>query len=282
MRVSVLIENECCEDKTNLEAEHGLSLHIHFGGKNILFDTGATDKFIENAKKMAINIEDIDIVILSHAHKDHAGGLMKFLKQNKKAKVYMSKQATHQYYIKMLMLPMNIGIEKEVFQQFAERIVFIDQFIEIVDHVYLLPNISLKSFPLGKSSKKLLVQKEGKFLRDSFDHELSLIINNYNKIEVFTGCSHNGISNMVENAISYFETLPIHSVIGGFHLMGIPFKSKLGESQKYVKELGHQMNKYSIDKIYTAHCTGKKAYKILKSIMQDKMTYIHTGMQFEL
>lgn len=282
LEVSVLIENQCCNSNRLLKYEHGLSLHISNDGTNILFDTGASGAFIENAKNMGISIEDIDIVVLSHAHLDHAGGLIKFLEENKKAKVYMSRNVKDNHYIRVFVFDVNISLPKEIFNKYLDRVCFVANFTEIAEYAYLIPNSLEHSFPLGRSSKKLLVKKEGKIQKDNFDHELSLVIYNNDKLEIFTGCSHNGISNMVEHAISFFPNTHINSVIGGFHLMGIPFKRSLGESVSYIKELGKQMLEYNIEKIYTAHCTGVKAYKILKEVMGDKITYLHTGMRIKI
>ena len=56
-------------------------LVIRAGKRNILIDTGCGDGFQESAGKLVINLkkeginpEDIDTVIYSHGHEDHAGG----------------------------------------------------------------------------------------------------------------------------------------------------------------------------------------------------------------
>jgi len=48
MKITTLIENTRTDDKDGLIAEHGLSLHISFNRKTILFDTDASDSFSQN------------------------------------------------------------------------------------------------------------------------------------------------------------------------------------------------------------------------------------------
>ena len=75
MKVIVLIENT---SKCSLCAEHGLSVYIEYNGMKYLLDTGASDTFSANAHQLGINLADIDIAFLSHAHYDHAGGFETF------------------------------------------------------------------------------------------------------------------------------------------------------------------------------------------------------------
>ena len=56
MKLSILTENIA---QSQFEAEHGLSYYIEYDDKKILFDTGQSDMFLRNAKKLNINIETI-------------------------------------------------------------------------------------------------------------------------------------------------------------------------------------------------------------------------------
>ena len=76
MKLTVLTENTA---GAYFLAEHGLSYYIEYDNKKILFDAGATDVFLENAEKLNINLEEIDLIALSHGHWDHGNGL-KYLK----------------------------------------------------------------------------------------------------------------------------------------------------------------------------------------------------------
>lgn len=126
MNLCMLIENNTLSQ--SLKKEHGLPLYVETMNRKILFDTGASGDFIDNAAKLGINIEDIDSVIISHAHKDHSGGLIRFFELNSKAKVYMSRKNVHEYYAKLFVFKKNISMLKEVFKTYKNRIHFVDEF----------------------------------------------------------------------------------------------------------------------------------------------------------
>jgi 7,8-dihydropterin-6-yl-methyl-4-(beta-D-ribofuranosyl)aminobenzene 5'-phosphate synthase len=56
-------------------AEWGQSLLIEADGKKVLFDTGPSGVIIENAKRLSVDLSNIDVIVLSHGHFDHTGGL---------------------------------------------------------------------------------------------------------------------------------------------------------------------------------------------------------------
>jgi len=71
-------------------AEHGFSMLVRVlrGRKSvsILFDTGiSADGVVENAKRMGLELNEVEYVVLSHGHYDHFGGLVSALKTINKA-----------------------------------------------------------------------------------------------------------------------------------------------------------------------------------------------------
>lgn len=71
----VLIDNLT---KGSLAAEWGLSVYIEHEGHRILLDTGASDRFARNAEQMGIDLGAVEFGVLSHAHYDHADGMVAF------------------------------------------------------------------------------------------------------------------------------------------------------------------------------------------------------------
>ena len=102
MKITVLAENSVCKKKTmNVIPEHVLSLFIEFDERKILFDTGQSDLFISNAEKMGIDLSQVDYLVISHGHFDHGGGLKRFLKINKKTRIFLHINALHKFYTKI-------------------------------------------------------------------------------------------------------------------------------------------------------------------------------------
>src|SRR5690554_1649802 len=82
-KITTLIENSL-GDNLALQNEHGLSFFIETWGdtsspSRILFDTGQSKNFIDNASLLNIDLTKTDKVVLSHGHYDHSGGFKDFV-----------------------------------------------------------------------------------------------------------------------------------------------------------------------------------------------------------
>lgn len=280
MKITTLIENKI-NDSVNLKSEHGLCLYIEKDGNHILFDTGKSNKFIENAKKLGIDIKDIDIVVISHGHHDHGGGLLAFLKENNKAKVYMKRTNLDEYYFKFMFFNAKVGIDKNMFKEYSSRINYIEDFTEILKDIYIITKID-KKHPTPEGNKYLFAKEKGEYVRDKFDHELIMVIKESGGISIFTGCSHNGTANMIETVRNTFAKEKVKALIGGFHLIRIPILNFLSASKDEIDILAKKIIDENIEKVYTGHCTGENAYKDLKTILGEKISYISTGTEIEI
>ncbi len=66
--------------KERLTTAWGFSCVIRGTEKTILFDTGGNGSILlTNMEKLGINPKEVDLVVLSHIHGDHVGGLASFL-----------------------------------------------------------------------------------------------------------------------------------------------------------------------------------------------------------
>lgn len=270
MLIKVLAENTSLSDK--FDNEHGLSLYIETGKHKILFDTGASDLFYRNAKKLDVDIRDADYLIISHGHYDHGGGLGTFLKANNKAKIYIKEGAFDEFFsIKNDEEVEYIGLDRKL--KDSKQISFTRANLDIEPSIKLFTN-EYHKYPRPLSNKTLLAYENNQLVEDKFEHEQNLIIEEDGKTFLITGCAHNGLINIIEQFYLLEGKMPDY-VIGGFHLSS---SGGLGESKENIEK----MSKYLLDtnsKYYTGHCTGEDGYKELKKIMANNIEYIACGSQ---
>lgn len=270
MIAKVLIDNIT---KNDLIGEWGLSFYIEYNGHQILLDTGASGNFAENAKKLGVNLEEIECGVLSHAHYDHSDGMPTFFEKNQTASFYLRKGAAENCYGKKWIFSKYIGIQRGVLEKYADRIKYVEGDYELMEGVYLIPH---KTPGLEKIAKKvnLYVKENGKMFPDDFAHEHSLVFDTPEGLVIFNSCSHAGVDNIITEVAATFPEKEISAFVGGFHL----FQS----SKEEVRALAESVRETGIIKIITGHCTGDEAFAVLKEELGDIVEQLYTGMEILL
>lgn len=278
MKVTVLVENS--KGGNALKAAHGLALYIEIEQYKILFDIGPSNVVIHNSDKIGISLNAIDAVALSHGHIDHTGGLESFRKVNNSASVYMHSEARNRlrYRLnKLISLPVhNCQIIKR--NPTLEPIIQIDNCTKINEFCTLYCNFQ-KDGNLPPGNRGLEIAKE-EWEVDSFDHELALHIQYKGTNILFTGCSHNGVSNIMESVKEQAEISSFDYVIGGFHLYD-PVKRTFDKGE-YFDELNNYIGQESSTTFYTGHCTGKEALALLRNNHEQRVESLYTGKIIEI
>ena len=265
MRIVTLVENTCGHE--DCIAEHGLSLYIETEKHQLLLDTGQTDAVVKNAEVLGIDLSAVDTVILSHGHYDHSGGILPFAEENPEARIIMQKLAAEPHYNG----ERYIGIDTDILK--LPNIQLIDGDMELDDELFLFSGITgRRCYPQG--NKKLSCIKDGEKVCDDFRHEQCLVIKQNGKSWLLSGCSHNGILNIIDRYREIFGNAPDY-VITGFHMM-----KKDGEHTEAEKtviiQTAQELAKMNTV-FYSGHCTGIPAFEMMKDIMGDKLIALHSG-----
>ena len=207
MKLTVLTENLA---GGHFLAEHGLSYLIESDGLSILFDTGHSDVFQRNAKKLGIDLENkADKIVLSHGHWDHGDGLQ-FIK-NKPLITHPS--AFIKRFRKNDSTPVGLTISKEYLTQNFELATTIES-IQLSEHIFYLGEIPRRNdFEAQTTSFK-----DEKDVDDFVPDDSALAIIQNEKLIIISGCAHSGICNICEYAKQVTNIKNIKAVIGGFHL----------------------------------------------------------------
>jgi 7,8-dihydropterin-6-yl-methyl-4-(beta-D-ribofuranosyl)aminobenzene 5'-phosphate synthase len=269
IRLFCLIENHTIDPA--LHFEHGLSLYIETTTQKILMDMGATAAFAENAKTMGVDLSEVDIAIVSHGHYDHGGGLEHFLSINSKAKIYIHKRAFEAHYSQRRGGEMAyIGINPSLKNH--PQIVLTEGKTQLTKDIHLFSGIKGYGFyPRGNALMHLAPQAVGAL--DDFEHEQSLLILGENNSIVLTGCSHCGITNIIEHIATNSGIKPT-VIVGGMHMYSKA--NPLSETPFTVEAVAHWLHKGNYH-VYTGHCTGPIAFDIMKSTLGNQIEMIFSG-----
>lgn len=254
MRITILIENTSC--RADLSAEHGLSLLVEAAGKRILFDTGASPAFADNAAQLGIDLSTVDMVVLSHGHYDHGGGISRFLELNAHAPVWVSPHAFEPHFNatgKDIGLPPSLKGHPRLCTAPAGA-------YAIAPGITLHPASSVPCpYPAAGEGMSTLI--DGARHPDDFRHEQYLLIEEAGKRVLISGCSHRGILNIARHFAPDI-------LIGGLHLA----KADAGRIQETGKHLLSLPTR-----IYTGHCTGDAATTLLQQMLGDCLIPFATG-----
>ncbi len=267
MKLTCLLENTA--SNSCLAAEHGLSVLVETKRHVVLFDSGASRAFAENAKIMGIDLTRVDTAVLSHGHSDHGGGLPYFLKENAQAKIYLRGSAFGEFISCRDGQSREISLPRELFGE--ERLIIQDTDLRLDEELFLFGDV--KNTEFSSFANRTLYVKEGTALRrDEFSHEQNLVVFDEGRTALLCGCSHSGIVNIIEAMRLRLGKYP-NAAIGGFHLMQEEYSE---EELDLIRRMAARLKTYPTV-FYTCHCTGQKAFLQMREIMGEQLQYFSGG-----
>ncbi len=263
MKIHVLIENTRCRE--DLAEEHGLSLLIEACGQRILFDTGASAAFADNAEKMGVDLRTVDACVLSHGHYDHGGGLARFLQLNHHAPVWVSPHAFDPHFNAN---GKYIGMPPQDYA--SSRIREVEADAHALAPGVVLHRAQSMATPYAAEGAGMTAIVNGERVPDDFRHEQYLLVEEHGQRILISGCSHRGVLNIA----THFHP---DVLVGGFHFMKCNATTDAPRLHAAAELLLSLPTCY-----YTGHCTGAVACGILKPLMGARLQVFSTGAVLEI
>ncbi len=249
----------------------GLSLLIRLKSADevfsVLFDTGPDDGLaVENARRLGVDLQEVDAVVLSHGHSDHISGIGTCLKAiGKEVPVYYHPdvfvpRASRFGEDELIISP--IIKEEDLKAAAADLTKVKDPKLLFGNRVLLSGEIPRKtSYETGVPGEMNFENGEWVPAPLIMDEQCIIIKLKGKGTCVFTGCGHPGVVNTLNYAHKLTGEDP-HFIMGGFHLAGPTFERRISDTIRDLKKLAP-------DYLISGHCTGFKAQSALTSHFGD-------------
>lgn len=248
IKINVLVENHA---GNACLSEHGLSLFLELGKTKILFDTGQSSLFIKNAVNMGIDVNDADYVVLSHGHYDHGNGLSYLINKQLVCHIGCFVERFRKRDDKPIGLPLTL---KQAQAQFS--LSMSDAPMLMDENVYFMGEIPRRlSFEASEPFSYLSDGRDDPIMDDS-----AVVIKTDKGNVIISGCSHAGICNIVEHAITITGDVRTYAVFGGLHLAEV--NDRVEKTIEYLANSGVKF-------LYPVHCTSDEVVDALKLGLED-------------
>ena len=266
INITILVENTAHND--SLKAEHGLSFWIKYGDKKVLFDTGQSESISYNAKVLDIDIAKTNVIILSHGHYDHTGGLHAVLGITSKAKIYLHPAATGSKFSRKNSKAKYIGMPDS-----AKKAIQDSTIIWTATPAKIFPGMLVTGqVPRMNDYENVggpFFADENCRKPDELLDDQTLFINSSKGLVVVSGCAHAGVVNTLEYISKLTGEKRMYAVIGGMHL--------LNASPIRIANTIETFKKYRVQRIVPLHCTGRKAVEALEAAFGDNCLCLGAG-----
>ncbi len=274
MRITTLSENTAGNRPKGLLAEYGLSILVETDELKILFDTGQRISAAHNAALLGVDLSDLDVIVLSHGHYDHTGGLRSVLEVTGEIEVIAHPDIFQKKYAKHGKSTAYIGVPyiKEELDDAGATFRFSEEPTNIGD-ITITGKVERKT-DFEKIDRDLYVEEGDKLKEDELLDDQALVLQTDRGLFVILGCAHRGIINTIEYAKKILGEDRIYGVIGGTDLVAAD-KLQMVETFKALKA-------YQIQGIGVSHCTGPEASARLADEFGDRFFYNNAGSVIDL
>ena len=271
--ITVLMENTAAWE--GLAAEHGLSLLVEGPDCRVLYDTGASPRFWNNARSMGVSLSPLDALVLSHGHYDHTGGTAALLGEGvRPGRILLGPEFFTARYAQK-----GSGLA-EIGAAVSRRLLETSKIpLEVVgeDPLELGRGVwAVSGFPCleepERPNPRLLRRRGGALEVDPFPDEAALMLEAGEDLALLSGCAHSGVVSMCRQVSARFGR-PVTVFLGGTHL------SDSGEER--VRYTCARLRELGVRRLGACHCTGAGAMEYFAARFPGFFP-VRTGLRISL
>jgi 7,8-dihydropterin-6-yl-methyl-4-(beta-D-ribofuranosyl)aminobenzene 5'-phosphate synthase len=282
------------ETESTLAGEWGLSLHLESHSARTagqyLLDFGYTPEILlRNFDLLGIAPDKLDGLILSHAHRDHFGGLVGFVGHHRgrmrddlklftggdltfREKWLGSRDEEPRSWGALDGAALTAARVEAVPCARAQPLdgPFTSGQIARQSFERVLPNTLIEPTPEDHYSEE---ERRGRLVPDRHpDEHATCYVVQGRGLVVISSCGHCGLINTIQTAMAVSNIGKLHAVIGGFHLGVAP--------PDYIEHTVAELKALDPDVVLPMHCSGRAFIAAAAREMPDKLIYSNTGSRF--
>ena len=286
-----------------LLAEHGFSALIDLKsvGKRILWDAGMTSSTaLENMQRMKIEPSSIDMIAISHGHRDHTAGITKILKameirpelqewelgtsaEDVQKKLVWPKipLVVHPAaFRERWRIPEDEKMDgpmlpppKDEWEALGAEIILSEGPYQLTPGCWATGQVPRESFEKSGIGSAMAYREGNSFFPDKIEEDQAIILNVKDKgLVVVSGCAHSGIVNTVKYGQTISGVDRVWAILGGFHLGRSP--------EDEVEMTVESIRNFEPVLIAPTHCTGYQAISRFEAQMPDEFVYGVVGTKY--
>jgi 7,8-dihydropterin-6-yl-methyl-4-(beta-D-ribofuranosyl)aminobenzene 5'-phosphate synthase len=273
MRLTVLCDNAVLP-QLGLVAEHGFACLVETGSGRYLFDTGQGLALVNNARILDRELNNLQAIVLSHGHYDHAGGLPEALHRSGPVEVIAHPDLFSERYRSAGAQRRFIGLpyRREYLESLGARFRLVRDWTAIGPQVAVTGEVPRRAGAAG--DRGLIAVRDGQSGPDPLADDLSLVVTTAKGVVVVLGCAHAGLVNILRRVGEKTGQKRIYAVLGGTHL-GFAGEAEFEEAVAALDEFG-------VEKIGAAHCTGPQQAARLYARLGERVLFAAVGTVLEV
>jgi 7,8-dihydropterin-6-yl-methyl-4-(beta-D-ribofuranosyl)aminobenzene 5'-phosphate synthase len=281
-KITILVDNNACGPAAasrglpaQLASEHGLSFWIESGDQHILFDTGQGPALAANVTALGIDLSATDILVLSHGHHDHTGGVPQVLRAAPRAEVYCHPAIFRTRYSIRQGKAESIGIPKRSSRSLGglppERLRWVSGPVMLSEHIGITGPIPRLTGYEGTGGP--FYQDKAGRRPDPLEDDLALWVRTEGGLVVCSGCAHSGAVNTLDYVRNLNHGLSVLAIIGGLHL--------LNANEERLDKTIEALGALKIPSVVPCHCTGAGAFRALDESLGERVSPGAAGMTLQ-
>ena len=260
-----------------LTAENGLSFLIQAGCESIVFDIGQSEAVFSNAAILGIDMTEPQMLVLSHGHYDHTGGVAELLRINPEMMVYYHPDAMITRFslhpgkpVKEISMPP--ACRKALLHHLSELRHPVTEACRIASGIGITGEIP-RLTPFEDTGGPFFLDSAGNE-PDRIRDDQALWLETPSGLVIVLGCCHSGLVNTVEYIRKTSRIQRVRGIIGGMHL--------LHASEARLAATSEKLREWAPEFIIPCHCTGDNAIDFMRSRLGGTVRTGYAGMKITI